>query len=189
MLLLRRLRVERNGRTKEVKLHMMRRMDNRRMMTMRDMVERLFGDSPFARSYLSDMGFSESDQYVPVNVFELPEGLMVVAPMPGLQADDVELTISENMLTLRGRRSPGQDDREYILKEWDYGPYTRTLELPFPIDTEHIIATLDNGILTVNLRKSQSAMPKRIHVRSVVDSSPTGGETHHSEQGRQRENG
>jgi HSP20 family protein len=166
----------------------MRRMDTRRVMTMRDMIERLFGDSPFARSYFSDAGFSDSDQFVPVNVFELPEGLMLVAPMPGLQADDVELTISENVITLRGRRSPGQDDREYMVKEWDYGPYVRTLELPFPIDTEHVIATLDNGILTVNLRKSESAMPKRIHVRSAKDRALTGGETHSSEQGKQREN-
>jgi HSP20 family protein len=165
----------------------MRRMDTRRMMTMRDMIDRLFSDSAFSRSYFSDVGFSENDQFVPVNVFELPEGLMVITPMPGLQADDVELTVSENVLTLRGRRSPGQDDREYLLKEWDYGPYVRTLELPFPIDTEHIIATLDNGILTVNLRKSESAMPKRIHVRSAGERSLTAGETHRSEQGRERE--
>lgn len=165
----------------------MRRMDPWRMMTMRDMIDQLFGERSFGRSYPSTMGSSEGDQYVPINVFELPEGLMVVAPMPGLQADDVELTVSENILTLRGRRSPGQDDREYIVKEWDYGPYVRTLELPFPVDTEHIIANLDNGILTVNLRKSEAVMPKRIHVRSVSDRALTGGGAHRSESGQDME--
>lgn len=56
----------------------------------------------------------------------------------------------------------------------------RTLELPFPVDPNHIIATLDNGILTVNLRKSGAVMPRRIQVRSAEQRSLTGGETHHS---------
>ena len=164
-----------------------RRGDMLRMMTMRDMIDRLFGDRSLGRSYFSEVGFSEDDQVIPINVFELPEGLMVVCPMPGLQPDDVELTMSENVLTIRGRRSPGQEDREYILKEWDYGPYVRTVEMPFPVDPEHIVATLNNGVLTVNLRKSESVMPKRIHVKSAADRSLTGGETHYSEPGHERE--
>jgi HSP20 family protein len=129
----------------------------------------------------------QEGQAVPVNTFELTHGLMVVAPMPGLHPDDVELTITGNVLTLRGRRSPGQDDKHYTLKEWDYGPYVRTLELSFNIDPDHVIATLDNGVLTVNLKKSDSAQPKQVRVRVAAERSLTGGESHHSPQGIERE--
>lgn len=132
-------------------------------------------------------GSHQEAQTVPINTFDLPHGLMVVAPMPGLHPDDVELTITGNVLSLRGRRSPGQDDKQYTMKEWDYGPYSRTLELPFAVDPDHVIATLDNGVLTVNVRKAESAMPKQVRVRVAAERSLTGGESHHSPQGLERE--
>ncbi|HEX2923447.1 MAG TPA: Hsp20/alpha crystallin family protein [Chloroflexota bacterium] len=163
------------------------RMDPLGMISLRDAIDRLFGVG-FSRGLLGrrGMGVGE-DQWIPVNMFELPEGVMIVAPMPGLQADDVELSVAGTILTLRGRRTPGQEDREYMVKEWDYGPYSRTIDLPFEVDTDHIIATLDNGVLTVNLRKSEAAMPKRIHIRSGAERSATGGEVHASPQGIERE--
>ena len=166
----------------------MRRMDTLRMATLRDAIEQLFGMELMGQSLFPGRltGLSQ-EQWVPVNMFELPEGLMIIAPMPGLQANDVELTIAGNVITLRGRRTPGQEDREYLVKEWDYGPYVRTVELPFPVDAEHVIATLDNGVLTVNLRKSEAVISKRIHVRSAEQRSLTGGETHRSLQGLERE--
>ena len=159
-----------------------RRTDPLRRTTLREAVEQLIDEMMAGRTpFWWRRGLAE-EQYIPVNMFELPEGLMIVAPMPGLQADDVELTLSGNILKLRGRRTPGQEDRDYMVKEWDYGPYIRTLELPFPVDTNHMIATLENGILTVNLRKSEAVMPKRISIRTADQRSPTGGESHHSVQ-------
>lgn len=166
----------------------MRSMDPLRMVTLRDAIEKLFGERVYGRSlFPGQIGRFGEEQWIPINMFELPEGFMVIAPMPGLQAEDVELTAAGNILTLRGRRTPGQEDRDYLLKEWDYGPYGRTIELPFPVDPNHIIATLDNGVLTVNLRKSEAMMPKRIHIRSAAERSLTGGETHGSPQGLERE--
>ncbi len=167
---------------------MKRQMDPLGMITLRDAIERLFAESSLGRAlFPGQRGAFGQEQWVPVNMFELPEGLMIFAPMPGLQANDVELTVAGNILTLRGRRTPGQEDREYLVKEWDYGPYGRTMELPFPVDPEHIIATLDNGVLTVNLRKSETIMPKRIHILSAEERALTGGETHRSPQGLERE--
>ncbi len=165
-----------------------RRVDPLRMISLRDAIDRLFGESLAGRTlFPGQKGPFGQEQWVPINMFELPEGVMVVVPMPGLQPEDVELAVAGDVLTLRGRRTPGQEDREYLVKEWDYGPYGRTIELPFPVDPEHIIATLDNGVLTVNLRKSQKVMPKRIHIRSAAERSLTGGETHFSPQGLERE--
>lgn len=163
-------------------------MDPARMITLRDAIDRVLEESLLGRSLLpSRAGSYGEEQWVPVNMFELPEGLMIVAPMPGLQPNDVELSVADTVLTLRGRRTPGQEDRDYLTKEWDYGPYGRTIELPFAVDTDHIIATLDNGVLTVNLRRSDALTPRRIHVRSAETRSLTAGETHGSTQGKERE--
>jgi HSP20 family protein len=162
------------------------RMDPLGMISLRDAIDRLFG-AGFSRGGLFGRRGIGEDQWIPVNMFELPEGLMIVAPMPGLQANDVELSVAGTILTVRGRRTPGQEDRDYMVKEWDYGPYSRTLDLPFEVDTDHIIATLDNGVLTVNLRKSEAARPKRIHIRSGAEQSATGGESHFSPEGMARE--
>lgn len=163
-----------------------KRMDPWQAFTLRDAMDRLFWDT-LGRAGMGGQGGYSDEQQVPINMFEMREGLMVVAPMPGLQADDVEVTVTDNALTLRGRRSPGQEDREYMVKEWDYGPYVRTVELPFPVDPDHIIATLDNGILTVNLRKSEAVLPRRIQVRRGGDHSkltaPTRGSTEREEMG------
>ncbi len=158
-----------------------------RAMNLRDVIDRMFNEELFGRPLFgSRMREVGEEQWVPVNMFELPEGLMIVAPMPGLQADDVELTVVGNVLTLRGLRTPGQEDRDYMVKEWDYGPYRRNIELPFPVDMDHTIATLDNGVLTVNLRKAEAVMPRRIQVRKRGEPSMVGGETHRSVQGQQR---
>lgn len=165
---------------------MINRWMNPRRQSLRDAIEQMFEDPFFNRSFFGNRmrGLGE-EQWVPVNIFEHQEGLMVVAPMPGLQAEDVDISVSDNTLTLRGNRTPGQEDREYMVKEWDYGPYQRSIELPFPVDMDHVAATLDNGVLTVNLRKSPSVMPRRIEVRSggareSLAGSVTGGETQRS---------
>ena len=169
---------------------MINRWMNPRRQSLRDAIEQMFEDPFFNRPFFTNrMRSLGEEQWVPVNIFELPEGLMVVAPMPGLQAEDVDINVSDNVLTLRGNRTPGQEDREYMVKEWDYGPYQRSIELPFPVDMDNVIATLDNGVLTVNLRKSPSVMPRRIEVRSGGSgrTTMTGGETHRSPEGQDRE--
>ncbi len=172
---------------------MINRWMNPRRQSLRDAIEQMFDDPFFSRSFFGNRGRSlGEEQWVPVNVFELPEGLMIVAPMPGLQAEDVEINVTDNMLNLRGNRTPGQEDRDYMVKEWDYGPYQRSIQLPFPVDMDQIVATLDNGVLTVNLRKAESVMPRRIQVRSggagrSMVGSATGGETRMSQQGQEQQ--
>lgn len=106
------------------------------------------------------------EQIVPVNAFETgDDGLMVVAPMPGLQADDIQIRLADDVLTLQGRRTPGQEDRRHLLHEWSYGPYARTIRLPFRADLNDVAASLNNGILTVHLRRAPELRAHRIPVR------------------------
>ena len=94
-------------------------------------------------------------QRVPVNVYETNGALVVVAPLPGVMADDVELTLEPGRLTIHAAmRTPAPKD--YLMHEWTYGPYERTIEIPEDFGRE-VHATHGNGQLAVSLAKGAPA--------------------------------
>lgn len=110
----------------------------------------------------------EGEQLLPVNVFDTRHDLVVTAPMPGVEPENIEATVAGTTLTIRaGMRGPGQERRDYVHHEWTYGPYFRRLELPCPVDAEHANASYGNGVLTLTLPKLESKEAQRIMVRSV----------------------
>jgi HSP20 family protein len=108
----------------------------------------------------------DEPQSVPVNVFETDSELMIVAAMPGLEAENVDIEVAENYLTIRaGKRGPGQERHDYLLREWSYGPYERTIELPMDVDADRANATYGNGIVTIALPKSARRQSRRIEIQ------------------------
>jgi HSP20 family protein len=108
----------------------------------------------------------DEPQSVPVNVFETATELMIVAAMPGLEADNLDIQVADNYLTIRaGKRGPGQERHEYLLREWSYGPYERTIELPMDVDVDRANATYGNGIVTIALPKSSRPHSRRIEIQ------------------------
>jgi HSP20 family molecular chaperone IbpA len=92
-------------------------------------------------------------QPVPVNVYEATEALVIVAAMAAVIPDDVEIEVVPRQVTLTARlRSDAPKD--YLVHEWSYGPYERTVEIPagFGADAE---ATLANGQLAVRLLRGK----------------------------------
>jgi HSP20 family protein len=110
-------------------------------------------------------------QSVPVNIFESEDILMVVAPMPGLQQEDIEITARGNSLTIEGRERADlkpESEKRYLRHEWRYGPYHRTVELPYTVDSGTAEATLGNGVLTVRLSRAATERSHRINVRTAM---------------------
>jgi HSP20 family protein len=104
-------------------------------------------------------------QTVPVNVFETENELMIVAAMPGIEAGNVDIRVEENRLTIRSeKRGPGQEHHRYLVREWSYGPYERTIELPRGVDIDKANATYSNGIVTIALPKSTASRTRRIEI-------------------------
>jgi HSP20 family molecular chaperone IbpA len=69
------------------------------------------------------------DQQVPVNMYEATDAVVIVAPLPGVMEDDVRVEVADGRLTIAAEmRSPAEKD--YLLHEWTYGPWHRTVELP-----------------------------------------------------------
>jgi HSP20 family protein len=128
-----------------------------RIDSLREGFDRLF-DELTGRSTASQPNGAEP-QSVPVNVFETENELMVVAAMPGVEAENIDIRIEDDYLTIRAdKRGPGQERHRYLKREWSYGPYERTIELPMSVDVDKANASYGNGIVTV-------AMPKAAHRR------------------------
>ena len=94
-------------------------------------------------------------QRVPVNVYETNGALVVVAPLPGVMADDIELTLEPGRLTIQAAMRTTAP-KDYLMHEWTYGPYERTLEIPEDFGSE-VHATHGNGQLAVSLSKGAPA--------------------------------
>lgn len=119
----------------------------------------------------------QGKQVLPVNVYETDVDLMVVAPVPGIHPEDVEVTVRGDTLTIRSdMRGSLEETKNYLRHEWHYGPYTRVVTLPFPVDADKANARLGNGVLTLALPKAEKTKPKRIMLRRL---SPTEGEYAH----------
>ena len=90
---------------------------------------------------------------VPVNVYEAGEALVVVAPLPGVRPDDVEVAVDGDHLRITATmRSAAAKD--YLVHEWHYGPYERQLDLP-PGFTGGGTATFGNGQLAIRLTRGE----------------------------------
>jgi HSP20 family protein len=144
--------------------------------SLRDAMGRLL-DQSFTFGGRGEGGESHGAQSIPVNIFEAEDILMILAPMPGLQEDDVDITVRGNTLTLEGReRADLKPDsgKRYLRHEWRYGPYRRMVELPYAVDAGSAEATLGNGVLTVRLQKAETERIRRIRVSSGTDAGDQG---------------
>ncbi|MDP8976195.1 MAG: Hsp20/alpha crystallin family protein [Actinomycetota bacterium] len=94
---------------------------------------------------------------VPVNVYETAEALVVIAPLPGVMPDDINVAVEDGELRITAAmRSPAP--KEYLIHEWHYGPYERTLELPEGFDGGGT-ATFGNGQIAIRITRGVGGGP------------------------------
>ncbi len=113
---------------------------------------------------------------VPVNLFENERELMVVAPMPGVAPEDISVEVTaDGRLTLRAeQRGEGQERITHLRREWSYGPYQRTIDLPYPVDAVRANVTYGNGVLSITLPRAEAlthgrvVVPRTGHARGVA---------------------
>ena len=113
---------------------------------------------------------------IPINLFENDRELMVVAPMPGIAPEDIVVEVStDGLLTLRcGQHGEGQERISYLVREWSYGPYERTVELPRAVDAGRANVTYGNGVVSITFPKADAmsgaslAVQRTGHARGVA---------------------
>ncbi len=102
-----------------------------------------------------------------VDISEDDEAIRFFVEMPGLTKKDVEITLEDRTLTLRGERKFERDEEhvQYHRIERAHGVFSRTFQLPTNVNPSEADASVENGVLTVTVPKSAEAKPKRIEIR------------------------
>ena len=99
-----------------------------------------------------------------VDINEDDNHIVVTAELPGFAKEDVDITLENSVLTVRGEKKVEHEDSEHHLRERHYGKFARSFELPTTVDEDKVVASLKDGILTITLDKVEAAKPKKITV-------------------------
>lgn len=104
---------------------------------------------------------------VPIDIYQTDKDVVVKATLPGVDAEDVEISISGDILTIKGEHSEEEEINEgdYIHREHRYGTFSRSLTLPASVNSDMADATFDKGVLTLTLPKKEEAKPKKIKAK------------------------
>lgn len=110
-----------------------------------------------------------------MDIYETPDAYEIEASMPGIKPEDVDLSLNNNVLTIRGETKAEEDKegRNYHLRERRSGSFIRSITLPSSINEDAIEAHYDNGILKLRLPKAEEARPKHIEIKHNGSTSKT----------------
>jgi HSP20 family protein len=103
-----------------------------------------------------------------VDIFSKDDGIVILAEMPGVDENDLDVTLEKNVLTIQGYVSPDEpEDYEMTYAEYGVGDYQRSFTLPDDIDRDNIDASISNGILRLFLQKAPEARARQITVKAA----------------------
>jgi HSP20 family protein len=103
----------------------------------------------------------------PVDIYETEKDLTLLADMPGVTIENVDIDLSDSKLTIRGACAGGEEIGSSLLREFRRGDYYRQFSLSNTIDQGKIEASMKNGVLKVVLPKAEASRPRKIDVRSA----------------------
>ena len=138
------------------------------LVALRSEMDRLFDTflrEPFGEI---DWPFVGQGKWSPtVDIAESDDEVVVRAELPGIDPKDLDVSVSGNQLVLSGEKkeSSESEGKDFSHSESRYGSFRRLVQLPEGIDTENVEAQYANGVLTMHLKKTPSAVPKRIDVK------------------------
>ena len=136
----------------------------REMMTLREAMDRLFDDAFTRPINLRDGGWSAPA----VDLYQTQDEVVVKAALPGFKADEVQINVTGDVLTLRGdlKREEEKKDKAWHLREHRWGSFERSIALPTEVRADQANADFENGILTITLPKAEEVKPKTISVKA-----------------------
>ena len=103
------------------------------------------------------------------DILETPEKFQIIVELPGISTGEVDITVENDVLTLKGERrfNEAANQEAYRRVERHYGPFGRRIALPPKCDSTRINATMTNGLLTIDVPKMEQAKPQRIEVKTA----------------------
>ncbi|HEY5625365.1 MAG TPA: Hsp20/alpha crystallin family protein [Dehalococcoidia bacterium] len=133
---------------------------------LRRAMDHLFDDFTPATAWQGE----PSELTFPVDIAETDSDVTVKATLPGVKPEDVEITVSDGILTIRGesRHEETTEEKNYHRREIRYGAFSRSVPLPAHVDQEQAEAEFTDGVLQVRLPKSEQNRPKTIKVKGAT---------------------
>ncbi|MDF1512455.1 MAG: Hsp20/alpha crystallin family protein [Anaerolineae bacterium] len=108
----------------------------------------------------------ESVMRLPLDAYVTEEEIVITAPVPGLDPENVEITMEDDTLTIKGELNRPLENVEYLFQERPYGPFSRSVKINVPIEVDQAEAKFDNGVLTLILPKSKETRAKVIKINA-----------------------
>jgi len=138
----------------------------REMMDIRREMDR------FLQTTLSNQEGMQQTWAIPLNVSETKDAYELEASLPGVKPEDVEITLTNNTLTISGetKAEEEKEDRTFHMRERRYGSFVRSLTLPSAINPDAVEAHFENGVLKLRVPKAEEAKPKRIQIQDGGES-------------------
>jgi HSP20 family protein len=117
----------------------------------------------------SQRGVHSAPGFPAVNIWTGEEGAVLTAEIPGVAPDELDISVVGDTLTLQGERKRPEigENAQYHRQERGYGRFSRSVQLPFPIEVDQVEAHVDRGVLKMTLPRAEADKPKRISVRNV----------------------
>jgi HSP20 family protein len=133
------------------------------VVTLREAMDQLFDDA-----FMRPMGQGGLGGIPAIDMYQTKDNVIVKAGLPGLKPEDVQISITANVLSLSGefKEESEQKEKAYHLREQRYGSFERSVPLPTDVQTEKASADFENGVLTITLPKSEAVKPKTINIKA-----------------------
>lgn len=111
----------------------------------------------------------EYEGQLAIDVYHTPSEVVIKAPIAGVRQEDLDVTITDEQVSIRGERHDLQNEpvEAYLLQECYWGAFSRTFNLPMAVDTDKANARLANGILTITIPKAAKARTKTIAIETA----------------------
>jgi HSP20 family protein len=146
------------------------------LMSLRSAMDRLFEDS-FVRRPFAPFGAFEGGASLPLDVTRTADELVVEAALPGIKPEDVEITVEDGTLSIRGefrdQKQTGEGEGESLVQEIRRGIVARSVTLPTGLEPDKASATFEHGVLTLRIPKAEATKPKQIRISPTTEGTAT----------------
>ena len=120
-------------------------------------------------SLFSGLNRSRAANFPPINVFTGEDDVIVTSEIPGIDPSDVDLSVTGDVLTIKGNRKPHElaEGEKWHRRERGHGNFYRTVQLPFNVEGGKVEASYTKGVLTITLPRAEADKPRKISVKTA----------------------
>ena len=137
------------------------------VVTLRDAMDRLFDDA-FTRPFSLLRNGGSSWSSLPIDMYQTNDDVVVKAVVPGFRPDHVKISVTGDVLTIRGEVKQEEENKEraWHIREHQFGSFERAVSLPVSVISDKATAEFENGVLTITLPKAEEVKPKAITIKA-----------------------